>query len=191
MSERTSQTDDGRTETKRFSDDVSGAELIPGDQIDTRLVARTFGQLGDRLYPSHPNEDPEPKTQLVQITQTDDMDDTHHALLADTETGTIIRAGRHDSRSAWSQYEADWKVYEIGTSVAVDEVDELTVADQDDEPDDAQEYVQHWASLVIEDTANGYDDYSDERELVGGATLRLRDMDGREAYASFTLEDDQ
>lgn len=182
------QTDGGRTETNRFADDVSGDELIVGDRIDTRLVARTFGQLGEQLYPSHPNEEPEPTTQLVQITRTNDMDDTHHALLADIETGTIIRAGRHDSQSAWSQKEADWEVYEIGTSVAVDEDVDLTVAEQDDDPEDEQKYVQHWVDIVIEDTANGYDDYSDERELVSGSTLKLRDVDGREAYASITLE---
>jgi len=191
MSERQSQSDDGRTETKRFADDVSGAELIVGDRIDTRLVARTFGQLGTRIKPSHPNEEPEPKTQLVKITRTNDMDDYHRALLADTETGTIIRASRHDSQSAWSQKEADWTVHETGTSVTVDEDVDLTVAEQDTEPEDAQQYVQHWASVVIEDTANGHDDYNDERALVGGTTLKLRDMDGREAYATITLEDEQ
>jgi hypothetical protein len=191
MSETKSQSADGRTETKRFENTVVGDELIIGDQIDTRLVARTFGQLGTRIKPSHPNEEPEPKTQLVQITRTNDMDDVHRALLADTETGTIIRAGRHDSQSAWSQKEADWKVYEIGTSVTVDEDVDLTVAEQDDDPEDEQKYVQHWVDIVIEDTANGYDDYSDERALVSGSTLKLRDMDGREAYASISLEDDQ
>jgi len=191
MSERQSQSDDGRTETNRFVDDVSGDELIVGDRIDTRLVARTFGQLGTRIKPSHPNEEPEPKTQLVQITQTKFLDDVHRALLADTETGTIIRASRHDSQSAWSQKEADWTVHETGTSVTVDEDVDLTVAEQDTEPEDAQQYVQHWASVVIEDTANGHDDYNDERALVGGTTLKLRDMDGREAYATITLEDEQ
>jgi hypothetical protein len=190
MSETKSQSDDGRTETNRFADDVSGDELIVGDRIDTRLVSRTFGQLGKRLYPSHPNEEPEPKTQLVHITQTNDMDDVHYALLADTETGTIIRASRHDSQGAWSQKEADWTVREVGTTVSVGDDVDLTVAEQDTEPEDEQKYVQHWASVVIEDTANGHDDYNDERELVGGPTLKLRDMDGREAYAPITLEDD-
>jgi hypothetical protein len=45
--------------------------------------------------------------------------------------------------------------------------------------------------IVIEDTANGFNDYSDERKLVSGSALKLRDMDGREAYASISLEDDQ
>jgi hypothetical protein len=188
MSETKSQSDDGRTETERFTNGVSGEKLIVGDRIDTRLVARTFGQLGTRIKPSHPNEEPEPKTQLVQITRTNDMDDVHRALLADTETGTIIYASRHDSQSAWSQKEADWTVHEVGTSVTVGDDVDLTVADQDDEPEDKQKYVQHWVDIVIKDTANGYDDYSDERELVGGSTLKLRDMDGREAYASITLE---
>jgi hypothetical protein len=149
MSETQSQNaDDGRTETKRFVDDVSGEELIPGDHIDTRLVARTFGQLGTRIKPSHPNEEPEPKTQLVVITQFDRYDDVHRALLADPETGTIIRASRLDSQSAWSQKEADWTVYELGTSVTVDDNVDLAVTEQDDDPDDEKKYVQHWVDMT-------------------------------------------
>jgi hypothetical protein len=184
--------DDGRTETKRFENTVSGNELIVGDRIDTRLVARTFGELGNQKQPTYPEDDVEqPRTQLVVITKFDNLDDTHHALLADTDTGTIIRAGRHSSQSAWSQKEADWTVYDVGTTVRIDEVHELTVTEQDDDPEDKQKYVQHWVDIVIEDTANGLNEYDDERELVSGSNLKLRDMDGREAYVSITLEADK
>jgi hypothetical protein len=179
-----------RNQTKRFTNIVSGDDLIVGDQIDTKLVARTFGQLGEQLYPSHPNEEPEPKTQLVQITQTNDMDDVHRALLADPETGTIIRAARHDSQSAWSQQEADWTVYDIGTAITIDDVSELKVPPRDNEDIDEMKYVQDWVDIVIQDPANGYNDYNDERLIIGDV-IKLRDVDGRKAYASYSLESNE
>lgn len=178
-----------RTDTKRFDEDVSGDDLIEGDRIDKRLVARTFGQLGNQIKPSHPESEPEPKTQLVAITAINSMDDTHTALLADTDTGTIIRASRHDSQSAWSQKEEDWKVREVGTSISVDEVHELELPEGDDMPDGEMEWVQEWADIVIVDLANGYNDYNDERSLSGRSTLKLRDGDGREALATISLEE--
>ena len=181
------QTDGGRTETKRFSDGVNAEELIVGDRIDKRLVSRTFGQLGERIRPSHPNEEPEPKTQLVTITATDTLDDTHSALLAEPETGTIIWATCHSSQSAWSQREEDWKVCDVGTSVSVETVHNLDVAPGDGDVMDEMKYVQEWVDIVIEDTANGYDDYTDERSLASGTKLKLRDADGREALATISL----
>lgn len=191
MRETTSQTDGGRTETKRFSDGVNAEELIVGDRIDKRLVARTFGQLGNQLYPSHPNEEPEPETQLVTITAIDSFDDTHNALLAEPETGTIIWATRHSSQSAWSQREEDWKVCNVGTSVNVETVHNLELAPGDDDVVDEMKYVREWVAVVIQDTANGYDDYTDERSLTTGTKLKLRDEDGREALATILLEDDR
>jgi len=192
MTEPKSQTDDGRTEAERFTDDVNAEELIVGDRIDKRLVARTFGQLGTRIKPSHPNEEPEPKTQLVTITAIDSFDDTHNALLAEPETGTIIWATRHDTQSAWSQREEDWKVCDVGTSVSVETVHNLDVAPGDGDVMDEMKYVQEWVDIVIEDTANGYDDYTDERSLASGTKLKLRDEDGRQALATVSLvEDDE
>lgn len=188
---RSASTDGGRTnrtETTRHADDVSGHDVIEGDRIDKQLVARTFGQLGERVRP----DDDAPETQLVSLTAINRMDDTHSALLADPETGVIIRAGRHDSQQAWSQAEADWTVYEVGTSVVIEEVHLLELTDRDDpvEEVDVESYVEGWAEVVIEDPANGHDDYSDEREL-DGRTLSLRDVDGRSALATISLADDE
>jgi hypothetical protein len=178
-------TTDGRTDTKRFSDDVDAETLIEGDRIDKRLVARTASQLGQPIT----SQQDAPDTQLVAITQLSSMDNVHSAILADPETGTMIRAGRHDSSQAWSQQEADWKVREIGTTVAVETVHELELSSNDEPADDAREYVQGWVEIVIGDAANGHDDYSDEREL-DGRTLRLRDVDGRHAVATISLGGD-
>ena len=178
---------EGRTDTKRFDEDVSGDELIEGDRIDKRLVARTMGQLGQQIKPSHPEGEPEPKTQLVAITEINRMDDVHSALLADTETGTIIRASRHDSSSAWSQKEADWKVHDIGTEAVVEEVHELQLGDSDEPVDDEKKYVSGWIDIVIGDAAVGYDDYEDERKL-DGRTLIISDFDGRKAIATISLD---
>jgi hypothetical protein len=119
------------------------------------------------------------------------MDDTHRALLADTDTGTIIRAGRHSSQSAWSQKEADWTVYDIGTAITIDDVSELKVPPRDNEDIDEIKYVQDWVDVVIEDRANGYDDYNDVVSIPSSDNIKLRDIDGRKAYAAFSLEDDQ
>ncbi len=43
-----------RNQTKRFTNTVTGNNLIVGDQIDKRLVARTFGQLGEQKQPTYP-----------------------------------------------------------------------------------------------------------------------------------------
>jgi hypothetical protein len=189
MSETTSQNDDGRTENKRFQNTVSGDELVVGDRIDTRLVARTFGELGNQKQPTYPEDDSEqPQTQLVVITQFDRYDDVHRALLADVDTGTIIRAGRHSSQSAWTQKEADWTVYDIGTTMRIDSVSELEVPLGYDKVTDEMKYVQHWVDVVIEDRANGYDDYNDVVSIPSSNNIKLRDIDGRKAYASYSLE---
>lgn len=177
------QTDDERTETKRFSDDVDASDLIEGDRIDKRLVARTPGQLGQPIT----SQQGAPDTQLVAITQLSGMDDVHSAILADPETGIMVRAGRHASSQAWSQKEADWKVRAIGTKIAVEEVHELELSSNDDPVDDDREYAEEWAEIVLGDAASGHNDYNDEREL-DGRTLRLEDIDGRRALATIKLD---
>jgi hypothetical protein len=175
---------DARTDSKRFTDGVDATELIEGDRIAPQLVARTLGQLGDRRSA---REDA-PDTQLVAITIIDTMQDVYSALLADPETGTIVRAGRHDSQSAWTQQEADWTVREVGTRVVVEDVHELRLADNDGPVDDDREWVQDWVEVVIGDKASGHDDYSDELEL-DSSTLTLQDADRRKAVATISLED--
>lgn len=181
--------DDGRTDTKRFSDDVDASDLIEGDRIAPKLVARDTMQLGKPLYrQSSPDEPDEPDTQLVQVTATRDMDDTHTAILLDPETDTFIRAGRHDSQAAWSQKEADWKVRDIGSEVVVDEVTDLE-RPKDEQDDDAERYAQEWVSTIFDEIryTGGDDDFHDERR-VEGTGLHLRDYDGRELWANISLE---
>lgn len=187
---QTMNADGGRTDNKRFTDAFNGEELIEGDRISKELVARNIGQYGERIA-AHPpeadDEDKPAKTQLVTATAISTMDDVHSALLVDPDTGIIVRAGRHDSNSAWSQKEADWTVYEVGTHVSVDEVKELTVPDNAEPVDDDHEWVQGWVDILFDDLRNGHFDYDDERSL-GGSTLKLRDYDGRMARASISLE---
>lgn len=180
------QADGGRSSTERFTDDVDAEDLIEGDRIAPQLVARTPGQLGEIIKPSHPEGDNPPKTQLVAITQINGMEDTHSAILADPETGIMVRAHCHDSSSAWSQQERDWKVSDVGSDVTVTEVHDVEYADGDDTGDD-HEYVQGWAEIVVVDKANGHFDYSDEVSL-DGSTIQLRDVDGRRATATIDLE---
>lgn len=180
---------EGRTDTKRFSDDVSGDDLIEGDRIDKRLVARHPSQLGSPLRRTMPDEADDPATQLVVVTQMDSMADVHSALLYDSDAELFIRASRHDSQQAWSQKEADWTVRDIGQTVTVETLHELKRPDNEHDEDE-REYVQHWVEALFDDVRynDGDTDFSDERELDGN-TLKLRDVDGREALATISLEE--
>lgn len=181
MSELTNAND--RTETKRFETEIDETPIV-GDRIDPQLVATTPGQYGQRV-----SAVPEgPKTQLVAISIIDRMQDVYSALLADPETGRLFRAGRHDSQQAWNQKEADWKVYDAGTRVRVEDVHELTLASNDNPVDDDADYIQGWVDIVIGDLANGHFDYSDEVSM-NGRTLILSDIECRKAIATISLEE--
>lgn len=154
--------DDGRTDTKRFDADdapFDATDLIEGDRIDPSLVASTGGGLGGRRS-AKPDA---PETQLAEATITDHMDDVHTAILVDGDSGTLVRAGRHDSQNAMNQKEADWKVHGIGTSVEVTDA-EWRDLDEDANPDRA---ATHWAQTVLCDMALGRFDYADEITVEG------------------------
>ena len=189
---RTAITDGGRTESKRFADDVSLADAIEGDRIDTQLVARHHDHLGAPIQPAHPQADYEnPDTQLVRVTDIDGMDDVHSAILFDPDTETFARASRHDSQQAWTQKEADWKVRDVGSEVVVDEVHELERPKEKwDEP--ASEYAEEWVEIIFDDIryTGGDPEFRDERRLDGTA-LELRDGEGRKLLASISLEGGQ
>lgn len=189
MANQTSTADGGtEREPTRYEDEISGADLIEGDRIDPRLVARHPDQLGAPIRRTQPNEEDFPDTQLVVVTALDTMQDVHSALLFDPETDTFVRAGKHDSQSAWTQAEADWTVREVGEEVVVEEVHDLE-RPEGERDENADEYAQHWVEIVFADVrfTGGDPDVSDEREL-DGTTLKLRDVDGRKLLASISLE---
>ena len=174
--------------TTRFTDSVSGDELIEGDRISKHLVARTPGQLGQPTKPAHPEGDSPPQTQLLAVTEIDRYDDTHSALLLDPETETWIRASRHNSSSAWSQKEEDWKVRELGTEI---NVTDATVEDWgESEPVESdRDWMGEWIDMVFGDIQAGhFDEYSDRRTL-SGSTLHMHDeMGGHKGYATIKLD---
>lgn len=180
---------DARTETERFDEDVSAAGLIEGDRIDRNLVARHPDQVGSPIRRTTPDEDPFPDIQLVAVTATDRMHDVHHALLLDPETGTFIRASRTDRQQAMNQAEADWKVRDIGSKIVVEEVSDLE-RPENEQGQEAHDYVQEWIEIVFDEIRHTGGDPSiqDELELTG-TTLKLADYDGRKAYATISLED--
>jgi hypothetical protein len=171
----------------RHTDDVSIDDLTEGDRIAAELVAKVPEQLGEAIQPVAPEAPAAPKTQLVAITAIDRYDDSHTAILADPDSETMIRATRLSNSQAMTQAEADWTVRAIGTTISVDEVYELDIADTDDPVDDAVDYVASWADILFDDLRAGHFDYSDER-AIDGSTLTLRDFDGRRAVADITLE---
>ena len=169
MADATTTTD--RTEPKRYAADetLNATDLIVGDRIDPALVASTMGGLG---YKTSSARGAMP-TQLAEATITNRMDDVHSAILVDGETGLLVRASRHDSQSAWTQKEADWKVHEIGTQVSV--TDAEVAKDGNDEWDDvdATKEAEAWANVVLQDRARGATDYQDELTLEGRSSLTL------------------
>jgi len=175
--------------SERHETTVTTEELESGDRISTKLVAPDATLFGRPLQnPPEANKGDEPDTQLVRVTQIDRMDDVHSAVLLDPETETFIRAGRHDSQSAWSQGEADWSVKEMGKDITIEEVHELS-RPEDEQDEGRKGYVQTWANILFDEIRfNGGDrDLKDDLELQG-PTLSMGDFDGRKAVATVTLE---
>lgn len=186
---RNTDADEGRTETKRFdAEEFTATDLIEGDRIDPSLVANTMGGLGEGR-----SADPDAGvTQLAEATITNRMDDIHRAILVDGETGLLVRASRHDSQSAWSQKEADWKVREIGTRVSV--TDAEVAQDGDDEwvDEDAAEAAEAWADVVLGDRAHGETGYEDELTLEGSTSLTLYEPHApTKVHATISLKNEE
>jgi hypothetical protein len=182
--------DGGRTDTKRFDaddDTISATDLIVGDRIDPALVASTMDGLGRTRSPA-PDAVP---TQLAEATETDRMDDVHTAILVDGETGRMVIASRHDSQSAWSQKEADWKVRDVGNRVAV--TDAEIARDDNNELSDADPIVEAdaWANIVLQDRAAGATDYADRLKMTSRNGLSLHEeYNDTKIYANIELEPD-
>jgi len=175
---------EGTRDNKRFDADdtpFDASDFQVGDRIDPMLVASTMGGLGER-YSADPDA---PSTQLAQATITDQMDDVHTAILVDGETGVMVRGTRHDSQSALTQKEADWKAREIGTSVELTDV-EWSNVDDDRDADDAQA----WAHLVLGDRAAGYDGYDDEITVEGSGIELFDPYDNTCVTATIALIDE-
>ena len=176
---------DARTETKRFDADaeLDATDLIVGDRIDPLLVASTMDGLGERRSPAPDAA----TTQLARATITNGMDDVHSAILVDGETGRFVATSRHDSQSAWSQKEADWKVREVGERVRVTDAD--VEQDENDNWADADEELEaeRWANIVLQERAHGATDLEDELTLDNSSSLVLNDPWGAKVYATIEL----
>lgn len=173
----TATTTDDRTETKRFTTDsapFTAADLIEDDRIEPALVARVMDGLGERRS-ADPDAAP---TQLAEATITDRYDDVHRAILVDGESGVLVRASRHDSQSAWTQKEADWKVRALGERVTVDSAEVKQDGNDEWDVDDVAGEAERWANVVLQDRAIGATDYDDELTLESRSSLTLREPYG-------------
>jgi len=166
--------------------------VTEGDRIAKDRVARTLGGLRTRRQSAPPEADDQPEpTQAVALTQTSRYDDVMRALLYVPGSGRWLRASRHTTSSARPQAEADWTVHEAGDTLVA------TGGDVERSPDDIEDeakYVAGWLEIVAGDLS--YDaeqgntaSISVKFELTSGNAVRLRDVDGREAFATFRLED--
>ncbi len=185
-----SETTDDDGETTRHENTLN-YPVTEGDRIPKHRVAQTLGGLGTRRQSAPPEADDQPEvTQAVALTQTSRYDDLMRALLYVPGTGRWLRASRHATNSAWSQAEADWTVHEAGdTLVATGGV----VEHSPDEIEDEDKYTAGWLEIVAGDLSHDAEQgntasISDVWELSGN-TIRLRDRDGREGFATFRLEE--
>jgi len=180
----TDTTTEARTETTRHADSVGGSELIEGDRINPKLVARHRAQLGSPIRRSRADEDGDPATQLLTITEIDTSDNVHRAILTDSGVNVWVVAVRHDSQSAWSQREADWTVKQAGDSVTVTDGEIDRLADDDDPVDDETEWMTAWMEVVLNEP-----EVTDRRKLTSNDTLRLHDdYEGRRGYATISFD---
>jgi hypothetical protein len=166
--------------------------VTEGDRIQKDRVARTLGGLRTRRQSAPPEADDQPEpTQAVALTQTSRYDDVMRALLFVPGTGRWLRASRHNSSSAWSQKEADWTVHEAGDTLVATGGD---IERSPDEIENEDEYAAGWLEIVAGDLSHDAEQgntasLSDVWELGSQNTIRLRDHDGREGFATFRLED--
>lgn len=179
---------DERPETKRYTPDdapFNAADLRVDDRVDPSLVSSTLDGLG---YTRSPRPDAV-ATQLAEATITHGRDDVHRAILVDGESGVLVRASRTDSQNAWTQREADWKVWAIGDRVDVESAElEQDGADEWSDTDTASE-AEAWANVVLQDRARGATGYEhDDLTLTTGGSLVLRGPPGPiKVTASVTL----
>jgi len=165
--------------------------VTEGDRIPRHRVARTLGGLRHCRQSAPPEADDQPEpTQAVALTQTSRYDDVMRALLYIPGTGRWLRASRHNSSSAWSQKEADWTVHEAGDTLVATGGD---IERSPDEIENEEKYVAGWLEIVAGDLSHDAEQgntasIANEFELTSGNTIRLRDHDGRKAFASFRLE---
>ena len=166
--------------------------VTEGDRIQKDRVARTLGGLRTPRQSAPPEADDQPvATEAVALTQTSRHDDVMRALLYVPGSGRWLRASRHTTSSAWSQKEADWTVHEAGDTLVA------TGGDVEHSPDDIvneDKYVAGWLEIVAGDLSHDAEQgntasIADEFELTSGNTVRLRDVDGRKAFATFRLAD--
>jgi hypothetical protein len=175
---------DARTEREptRFDDEIDAETFVVDDRISRHLVGRHPDEIGS------PRQHQGPDIQLVTVTAVDRYDDVHSAVLYDPDRELFVRASRHARNQAMTQAEADWTVRGVGTEVVVEEVAELERPDNEQD-ESAAEYAQHWVEILFDDISygGGEGDSHDEMEL-SGSTLTLRDYDGRELWATISLE---
>lgn len=185
------QTDDGRTETKRWvAAGVDATDLIVGDRIAPKLVARTMSGLGTRVAVSPP-DDPAPNTQFAAATDLDTSNSVHSAILVDGETGVMARATRHSTHSAMAQKEADWKVRGLGQKLTVEDAEVVSEGEGWSFSPTAAAEAESWGNAVLQDRALGFGPHADELFLNGRPELLLWDpWTTRRLRATVSLETD-
>lgn len=185
-------TTDGGTErgTKRFSEDLSLADVQVGDRIDPQLVPRSphieVGEPVAKHLASRPDEDDDRtfSIRLIVSGYRDSYQNVQAALVYDPEADLFARLTGHTSGGAMSQKERDWKVRDVGREMVVVDQWDVEIPDLGDESE--AEYVAEWVEIMADGWRHG-DDYED-LERYDDKAFRLRDYDGRTAKVQYELE---
>ncbi|AFH22630.1 hypothetical protein OSG_eHP31_00090 [environmental Halophage eHP-31] len=181
-------TDDGRTDTKRFTDDVSGDELIEGDRIAPALIPHSpnidVGEPVAAHMAGRFDEDDDRTFEVRTIISRErrPWGDVQNALVYDPDADLLIRLSGHTGSAAMNQKERDWKVRDIGEKMVVNDMWDGDLRDVADE----ESYVKQWVEVLSQDLA--HDHARDDIQSFGGDKMTLCDHQGREATVQYHLE---
>lgn len=176
-------------DNKRFTDDVSLADVIEGDRVDPALIPHSPNiEVGDRVAANVPKQydDTDERTFSVRLIAggEDRRGDVQTALVYDPEADLFARLGGHTSSGAMSQAERDWKVRDVGSEVVVADAWDIDIPDLEEDGDEL-EFVEEWVDIAFDNARYG----DDIAELVefDGKKFTFRDYDNREARVQYEL----
>ena len=153
------------------------------EQIDKELVARVPGQVGDQRNPYGDG----PEMQYFNVAAWHRYNNVHRGLFIDSEdTDGVLRYGwTNDNRSSW-------KITEVGSEIVVEDTD-LKLPEGEDVEDEGR-YVKEWIEILLKELRYDVENRSTRRsvsdgiEFVGKKTLRIRDVNGRKAIVTISLD---
>lgn len=187
--------DGGRTETKRFEDDLALDEVIEGDRIDPALIPHSpMIEVGAEVaaHLARMNDGDDERTFSVRLIASgkDSWGSVQTALVYDPEADLFARLGGHTKSGAMNQAERDWKVRDVGRDIEIVDQWDVDIPDLEEFGEAEEEFVAEWADILFGNIRHG-DEAGDEIDMFDGKTFQLRDYDGRRAKVQYELVADE